>query len=243
MSNVDDEEMGALFRAAASDSGAPPPGFDHGSVVQASRRITTRRRAAVTGLGLALVVVAGVGVAVGLPRTSPGGDASTVAAPMLAPAPAPEARRDSRAQQDGPPPAAEGAPGAAAAVPGAGAGAPPLGPGRTECADRQDPALRALVEQVLPEVVGAPEAATTMECRPGGERGVNVEVTDGGATGLLTVQYLPPDTAARLVPGALSAPTASGGTVVVSSRGDGPGEPAPLADQLQGAVEFLASRL
>lgn len=249
MSNVDDEEMGPLFRAAASDSGAPPPGFDHGSVVQASRRITTRRRVAVSGLGLALVVVAGVGVAVGPPRTSPGGDASTVAAPMLAPAPvpapapAPEARRDSRAQLDGPPPAAEGAPGAAAAVPGAGAGAPPLGPGRTECADRQDPALRTLVEQVLPEVVGAPEAATTMECRPGGERGVNVEVTDGGATGVLTVQYVPPGTAARLVPGALSAPTASGGTVVVSTRGDGPGEPAPLADQLQGAVEFLAPRL
>ena len=64
-------------------------------------------------------------------------------------------------------------------VPGAAAVPPigiPLGPGTGECADRQDPALRALVEQALPEVVGAREAATTLECRPGGERGVALEV-------------------------------------------------------------------
>ncbi|HYH32501.1 MAG TPA: hypothetical protein VD903_19185, partial [Pseudonocardia sp.] len=143
-----------------------------------------------------------------------------------------------------PPPAAEGAPGAAP-EPGAAAvgGPPPLGPGTTECADRQDPALRALVEQVLPEVVGAPEAAVTMECRPGGERGVNLEVRDGAATGLLTVQYLPPGAQPEPVEGAVVAPTASGGTVVVSSRAEQPDAPAPFGDRLDELTTHLAPRL
>jgi hypothetical protein len=246
---TDDDRLGALFRAAASDSAAPTPGFDHEAVVRASRRITARRRTAFTVGGLALFAVVGIGGAVVLPGASEGGgDAATAAAPMLAPE-GPSA--DSRAQRQAPPPAAaEGAPGAAPDVrmapdPGAATvgGPPPLGPGTTECADRQDPALRALVEEYLPEVIGAPEAAITMECRPGGERGVNLEVRDGAAAGLLIVQYLPPGTAPDLVQGAVSAPTASGGTVDVSTRGDGPDAPAPFADRLDTLVTQLAPRL
>jgi hypothetical protein len=206
----------------------------------------------VTGAGLALFAVVGIGGAVVLPGSSDGdGDATSVAAPMFAPAPEdsrvqPDAAPpgDPRAQRQAPPPAAaEGAPRVAPAPEAAAGGPPPLGPGTTECADRQDPALRALVEQVLPEVVGAPEAAVTMECRPGGERGVNVEVTDGSAAGLLTVQYLPPGAQPRPVEGAVVAPTASGGTLVVSSRPQDPGEPAPLADRLAEAVAHLSPRL
>ncbi len=248
MTDVDDERLGELFRAAASETSAPTPGFDHQAVVRASRRITVRRRTAFTVGGLALFAVVGIGGAVVLPGPSGGGgDAATVAAPMIAPE-APHA--DSRAQRQAPPAAAEDAPGSApeprmaAPDPGAAAaGAPPLGPGTTECADRQDPALRALVEEFLPEVVGAPEAAITMECRPAGERGVNLEVRDGPATGLLTVQYLPPGTAPEHVAGTLIAPTASGGTVVVSSRGDGPDAPAPFAERLDGLASQLAPRL
>jgi hypothetical protein len=188
-----------------------------------------------------------------LPGSSDGdGDAASVAAPMFAPAPG-----DSRVQRDAvppgappaqrqapPPAAAEGAPGVAPGPEAAAAGGPPpLGPGIAECADRQDPALRALVEQALPEVVGAPQAAVTMECRPGGERGVNVEVTDGAATGLLTVQYLPPGAQPRPVEGAVVAPTASGGTLVVSSRPQDPGAPAPLAGRLAAAAAHLSPRL
>jgi hypothetical protein len=249
MTDVDDERLGALFRSAASDSAAPAPGFDHEGVVRASRRITARRRTAVVVGGLALFAVVGIGGAIVLPGQSGGdGDAATVAAPMLAPE-GPSA--DSRAQQQAPPPAAaEGAPGAApdlriAPAPGAAAvgGPPPLGPGTTECADRQDPALRAIVEEFLPEVIGAPEAAITMECRPGGERGVNLEVRDGAVPGLLTVQYLPPGVAPDLVVGAVSAPTNSGGTVVVIVRGDGPDAPAPFADRPDTLVTQLAPRL
>ena len=93
-----------------------------------------------------------------------------------------------------------------------GRAAAPLGPGTTTCADRQDPALRALLVQALPEAANARAAATTDVCLPGGQRYVSLEL--GG--GVLTVAYLPPGTAPSLAEGASSAPTASGGTVVVS---------------------------
>ncbi|WP_433291375.1 hypothetical protein ACQPZQ_01955 [Pseudonocardia sp. CA-142604] len=229
MSDIDDQELGALFRAAASDSGAPPPAFDHDSVLRASRRATTRRLL-MAGGAVAVFALAGVGVAVALPG-SPGND-TTVAAPMSAGdrAPRPAAPQDSA-----------GAAGRAAE--GASPLSPPLGPGNTECADRQDPAVRALVDQVLPEVAGAPEAATTMECRPGGERGVAVEASEGGATGLLSVRYLPPGVEAALPPGAVSEPTASGGTVIVSSSSSEVGAPAPFAGRLASVAEYLAPRL
>jgi hypothetical protein len=233
MSDIDDQELGALFRAAASDSGAPPPAFDHDSVLRASRRATTRRRLLMAGGAIAVFALAGVGVAVALPGSP--GNGTTVAAPMSAGdrAPRPAAPEDS-SRAVGP---------ESRAAEGTSALSPPLGPGTTECADRQDPALRALVDQVLPEVAGAPEAATTMECRPGGERGVAVEASEGGATGLLSVRYLPPDVEAALPPGAVSEPTASGGTVIVSSSSSEVGAPAPFAGRLASVAEYLAPRL
>ena len=53
------------------------------------------------------------------------------------------------------------------------------GPGTTTCADRQDPALRALLVQVLPEAASAPAAATTDVCLPGSERYVSLELGGG----------------------------------------------------------------
>ena len=66
----DEDRLAELFRAAASDAGAPPPGFDHGDVVATSRRITARRRSAVIGGAVALLVVAGVGTVAALPRAT-----------------------------------------------------------------------------------------------------------------------------------------------------------------------------
>ncbi|GAA3218644.1 hypothetical protein GCM10017691_01570 [Pseudonocardia petroleophila] len=228
---TDDDRMAALFSEAASET-PPPAGFDHARVVATSRRITARRRSAVLGGAMALLVVTGVGVAVALP--GPGGDASSTAA---APAAAPGAASDAEARAE------------AAQAPDALRGpsefsGTPLGPGTTECAQRQDPALRAYLEEVLPEVVGATEGAVTMDCRPGGERGVSLEVDDAGTAGLLSVEYLPPGEAPGPVSGtSASAPTASGGTVVVSSRGDGPGAPVPFAGRLDAAAAYLAPRL
>lgn len=236
-----DDRIAALFREAASDD-APPPAFDHDRVVATSRRITARRRSAVLGGAMALLVVAGVGVAVALPRAVDG--PASAAAPALAPdsaaesAPGPlSAPGADQSARD----AAEPAPGsgAAAAAPFTGT---PLGPGTTACAQRQDPQLRALLEQVLPEVVGAVEAAVTMDCRPGGERGVSLEVDDAGTAGLLTVQYLPPGTAADAV-GGVTAPTASGGTVVISAGPGGPGGAVPFEDRLDATAAYLAPRL
>ena len=130
--------------------------------------------------------------------------------------------------------------GAAGGGPAPGAAAvPPLGPGTGDCADRQDPALRALVDEALPEVDGAREAATTMECRPGGERGVALEV-DGG---VLTVTYLPPGPVATAPDGAQTASTASGGTLVLASRAERAGDPEPFADRFPAMVAYLAPRL
>jgi hypothetical protein len=181
---------------------------------------------------------------------APGGAAPDAAAPGAARAAAPQAAA--------PPPVASGD-GASAAgpqradatgpAPALGAGAP-LGPGTRECADRQDPALRALLEQALPEVTGAPEAVTTTECRPGGERGLALEVHEGATTGVLTVTYLPPgevvDPPGIAEPPAAvvrSAPTASGGTVLVASRTERAGDPAPFTGRLDAVVAALAPRL
>jgi hypothetical protein len=228
---ADEARIAALFRDAAS--GAPPPAFDAAQVVATSRRITRRRRSAVAGAALAVLAVAGVGVVTGIggPRDATVTAASGQAADQAAPG--------AGAAGDAARAAAPAAPEAAApnaAVPPAG---PPLGPGTRECADRQDPALRTLVDQALPEVVGASEAATTMECRPGGERGVALEV--GG--GVLVVTYLPPGPVTEPPDGARSAPTASGGTVLVSSRADRSGDAAPFADRLDAVVAYLAPRL
>jgi hypothetical protein len=108
----------------------------------------------------------------------------------------------------------------------------PLGPGRTTCADRQDPALRALLVQVLPEAASATAAATTDVCLPGDQRYVSVEL--GG--GVFTVAYLPPGTMPSLPEGASSSPTASGGTVIVSP-------PPAFRDRAPAVLQYLGPRL
>ncbi|HXV93503.1 MAG TPA: hypothetical protein VD813_09420 [Pseudonocardia sp.] len=236
MTGTDDERLAALLREAGSTidaSGVPPSRFDHADVVAASRRITVRRRSALVGGVLALVVVSGIGAAAVLPGG--GGDdgtAATASAPAAGPEAAPgDAGTSGPARAD-----------SSEVPPFTGA---PLGPGEGECADRQDPALRGYLEQVLPEVTGAPEALVTMECRPGGERGVNLEVDDAGLRGVLVVEYLPPGTPAREpVPGTAwaSAPTASGGTVVVTSQSVEPDGQPPFGGRLDAVATFLAPR-
>jgi len=262
---TDDDRLSELFRAAAADT-APPPGFDHQDVLAASRRITARRRSALVGGALAVCAVLGVGV-----LAWPGEQtASTVAAadsdaaeraapaPGLDPVPAAPAAPDARsaAGADGPQegagvpqagvaaaPDAAGGSGAGAAKPGTPFTGTPLGPGTGPCADRQDPALRAYLEQVLPEAVGAAAAPTTDECRPSGERYVAVEVADGPRQGVIGVAYLPPGTAASTYDLAVSAPTASGGTVIVSCGPAGGTVPPPYADRLAAVAGYLAPRL
>lgn len=247
---TDDDRLAELFRAAAADPAAPPPGFDHRDVLSASRRITARRRSALVAGAFALFAVVGVGAAVALPDSP---TATSAAAPAAADraeadrvdaaqAPPPEAgarqagKEQAGAERSAAGDAAGAAPAAPLAAPFTGA---PLGPGRGDCADRQDPQLRAYLEQALPEVVGAPAAAGTDQCLPGAQRYVTVEVQDG----LFGVAYLPPGTVPDLVPGAVSAPTASGGTVIVHSGPVDAGVPPPFSDRLDAVARFLAPRL
>ena len=212
---TDDDKLTALFRDAA---GTPPPsGFGHGDVTAASRRITARRRAVLVTGAVVLAAVAGIGSAVVLPRDT--GTATSAASGAAAP------------QADSAERAPDGQNLAAAPVAAGG------------CANLQDPVLRALLDQALPQVTGAPAAVTADVCRPGGERYVSVEVTDGDATGVLSVSVLPAGTTPSLPPGDhRSAPTASGGTVVVSSTPVG-GGPAPYARRLPGLLADLAAKL
>lgn len=227
--DLDTARLSAAFRDAAE--GAPPAGFDAAGVAAASRRITRRRRSAVAGAALAVLAVAGVGVTAGL--TADAGGSATVSA-----------RGAAEQNGDAARAAAPAAPEAAAGDLGSlGNGPPPLGPGTGECAERQDPALRTLVEQVLPEVVGAPPAPTTQECRPGGERGVTLQVRDGERAGLLSVTYLPPGSTVRLTADAQAAATTSGGTVLVFSTPDRVGERPPFDDRIAAVVTYLAPRL
>ncbi len=234
----DDDRIAALFRAAASD--VPPPAFDETDVVGASRRITARRRSALLGGAVAVAVVAVIGASVALPR---GVENATTAA-----APAAGSARDVAVPELAQAPAAPPADSTSGDVGSAGvgserSGAVPLGPGTTPCADRQDPAVRALVEQALPEVAGAPAAATTDVCRPGSGRYLTLKVTDGSAAGLLLVASLPAGEAVRPADGAISASTASGGTVIVQSSAGSAGGPVPFADRLDATLAFLARRL
>lgn len=232
---MDEQQLGDALRDAAADM--PPPAFDHTDVVRTSRRITMRRRSALAGGVAVAVAVFGVGVAGALPGQ--GGRESTSAA--VAPQTPAEARSAA------PPEARSAAPpeeGAAAAPRSDAATSPPapLGPGDpTGCANPQDPALRAVVEEALPEVVGAPQAPTTLVCRPGGERGMGVQ-TSGG---VLSVAYLPPGTPARGVDAdgpSSTEPTASGGTVTVSFTPPS-AVPGLDGDRIAQVTDYLAPRL
>lgn len=259
---TDDDRLAKLFRDAAADP-APPPGFDRGDVLAASRRITTRRRSVVMGGAVALFAVVGVGVVIGAPGGSQGASSAAPAASAAAESapgdaalqaqPVPERQAGaSAALPDGTPRAGE-VPGAAASE-----GAPPGGAG--DCA-LPDPGLRVLVEQVLPEVAGAPGVPPEVvgsiwpgparagvstagdACRPGGQRRLALQVQDRGIRGVLVVDYLPPGVAASPPPGAVSAPTASGGTVVVGSGPVGGTVPPPFASRLDDLAGHLAARL
>jgi hypothetical protein len=242
---TDDDRLAALFQAAASDPAAPAPGFDHQDVLSASRRITARRRSALVGGAIALFAVVGVGAAVALPDDP----SSTTSA--AAPAVADQAGGGRAAAAPEAPPAPEAAARESAgdaaasqlAAPGPTPAGTPLGPGNGSCADRQDPQLRAYLEQVLPEIIGAPAAASTDECLPGTERYVTVEAQDGPRSGLFGVSYLPPGTIPKLPAGAVTATTASGGTVIVHTGPMDGTVPPPFLDRLGAVAEFLAPRL
>ncbi len=213
---TDDDRLAELFRAAAADPAAPPPGFDHRDVLSASRRITARRRSALVAGAFALFAVVGVGAAVALPDSP---TATSAAAPAAADraeanrvdaaqAPAPEAG----AQQAGKEQA--GAERAAAGDAADAAGAAPAGPARRpvhRCP--AGPRQRGLRRPAGPAAAGLPGAGAARRWSAPRPRPAPTSACPGRSatspsrcrTGLFGVSYLPPGTVPDLAPGAVSA--------------------------------------
>jgi hypothetical protein len=176
---VDERRLTELFQDAADSAGhhAPPASFSHEDVVAGSRRAQQRAHRLQTG-AIAVVVLglaaAGV-VSTGVLNTSSSGS-TTLAEPAPA---APEAA-----------PNADGAPGADSRV------AAPFSAekrdARGSCAV-PDQALFNQLAQLVPAVRGAtPRPVSDDAYCPDGARGVEVDVTDGDAHGVLRVLLSPP---------------------------------------------------
>jgi hypothetical protein len=222
MGELTDRELADMLRAAGNE--APPPGFDVADVVAASKRATARRRSAIAGGAAAVLLVAGgVTAAIAIPGSGSGGETTSAAS-------APEA-------------ATGGGRGDAAVAPAAPAPSDTGG----GCADLQDAGLRALLDEALPQVRGATEAATSMVCKPGGGREVHLQVTDGPLHGLLSVVFTPPGEPVEDGEPAgwarAGAPTASGGYVAVTSTADADSGGIPFEADLATTAAALAPRL
>ncbi|MFR9804870.1 hypothetical protein ACL02T_21665 [Pseudonocardia sp. RS010] len=237
----------AAERAAVQDP--PVAGSDHADVLAGSRRLARRRRLVTGGVAAAVIALAGGG-ATGVVLSRDGGALTLAAAPAHEAAPVPGALQAVPAPDGAAPEQAGRGSAADAAVPRAAAAPPgdPLGPAAGDCVNPQDPQLRALVDEALPALAAAREAPTTMICRPAGGREVNLEVTDAALTGLFTVVYTPRgeppvQTGTAVGWATAKAPTASGGTVVVTSRGAADSGGVPFADRVPALAEALGPRL
>jgi len=234
---VDERKLTELFQDAADSAGhnAPPASFSHADVVAGSKRAQQRVHRLQTG-AVAVVVVglaaAGV-VSTGVLNTSSGGS-TTLAEP--APAASPEA--------EGAPPA--GAPGADSRA------AAPFSAEKRDASTSCAVPDRALFDQLadlVPAVRGAtPRPVSDEAYCPDGARGVEVDVTDGGAHGVLRVLLSPPGSlggGSNIQTGGGSQSTSSSSTrrggslsVTSSSRsGD-----APFEDDLDDLADKLAAR-
>jgi hypothetical protein len=228
---MNDEQLTAAFRDAASE--APEAGFSSDDVVRESHRIGRRNRnLLVGGVAAAAIVLAG-GVSTGVLLARPDTETSSAAAPAS----------DAGARSLGAPEMArEAAPSAPAPV------GVPLGPANGDCVNPQDPGLRAIVDEVLPEVASAQAAPTTMICRPGGGREVHLQVVDGTLTGLFSVVYTAPgeeptQTVTAVGWATAELPTASGGLVTVTSRAESDSGGVPFGDRVTQIATDLAPRL
>jgi hypothetical protein len=248
---MDERRLTELFHEAAdaaADS-APPARFDHSDVLAGSRRAQQRTRRLQTGaVAVAVLAMATAGVvSAGVLRTSA---PTTLASPAPASAPA----------------AAESAPGAEAAPQPFGAQSAPAGPraaapdggapfdtekraasGSCGVADGQ---LFAQLAEVLPAVRGAsPRPLSDEVYCPRGARGVEVDVTDGGARGTLRVLLSPPGSlgggsSVQTRAGSMdttSVSTGDGGSLSLTTMSAGQGA-APYDDQLDDLAGELAKR-
>jgi len=236
---MDERELTRLFQDAADD--APPAGFDVKDVTAASRRATARHRMRVAAAAaIAAVVLGGAGF---VAATSPftGGDGDTMAgAAGEAAQPVPP---DMRLENGDPrrPPVALSMQGDGAARAQAGTAAGITGTERCVAVDRR---LATALAGELPVVPDDPQPVPGRLCAADG-RNAAYRVTDGDASGLVMVAYLPgrPEATVTLAGRATVATsrTSSGGVVVVASVPDGGSPTAPFAGQMQRIADAIAA--
>ncbi|HEV7787375.1 MAG TPA: hypothetical protein VGP05_00050 [Pseudonocardia sp.] len=240
---MDERRLTEMFSEAADSAAhnAPPATFDHSDVVAGSRRAQQRSRRlqtsaiAVAVLGLATAGALGVGVL----NTSTSGS-STLAEPS--PVTSPQAAESAPGVESAPQPFGAQSDSRAAAPFAAGKRA-----GSSSCAvpDRQ---LFEQLSDVIPAVRGAtPRPLSDEAYCPDGARGVEVDVTDGGARGVLRVLLSPPGSlggGSNVQTGGSgstsSVATHDGGSLSLttsSSRGA-----APFEDQLDDLADELAAK-
>ncbi|GAA4543307.1 hypothetical protein [Pseudonocardia xishanensis] len=235
-----DHRLAAAFRDAVPEP--PEAGFSADDVRRESHRIGRRNRMLLTGGVAAAVIVLAGGVTTGVVLARDGRTTTSAAAPAQ--------DSGSGARELGAPDLArEAAPGGSGAAVAPAPVGVPLGPasGR-DCVNPQDPELRALVDTALPALASARQAPTTMVCRQGGGREVNLEVVDGDLTGLLSVVYTPPGEEPTQTAGAVGwvmeeRSTASGGLVTVTSRAQSDSGGVPFAAEVATLADALAPRL
>lgn len=249
---MDERRLSELFTEAAEQvqHSAPPPGFDHASVLANSRRATERARRWQTGtMAAAVVVVVGAGLTSIQLLGTAGRPPTTLAGPAPSASPAPAPRFDRAAPLTGP--EVRSAPNARSGPdvpPGPGIPPGPEGerPGSSSCA-QPDLILFSQLTAALPGVKGKTPRppADDADC-PQGARGVEVDVRDRGAPGVLRVLLSPPGAGGVTVTGrgrgsvyTTSARTRDGARLTVSVTTDAPGR-IPYANRLTQLARTLA---
>lgn len=248
---MDERRLTELFTEAADEAQrhAPPPRFEYADVVASRKRPKSRARAWQTSVAAGVVlitIVAGMAAIQMLGTNRPG---TTLAAP----GPPPRTATSS----DSPPPSmfAEQTAPATPLAPHARSATPfEPAPGQrkrlaTSSCARPDTRLLAALVEILPPVRRAvPHPLSDAVRCPEGARGLEVDVDDRGASGVLRVVLLPPRTGGTDASGqgdrsvlTASANTPTGARIVVSMTAP-TGHRVPYANQLGPIAKRLATR-
>jgi len=235
---MDERKLTELFHEAADSAArdAPPASFDHGDVVTGSRRAERRARRLRTGAVAAAVLgvaVAGA-VSAGVLRTSS-------SEPTAAGPPALTSPQAGSAPGDAEPFGTRETP----------RGAESFGEKRAggSCA-APDQQLFEQLGELVPVVRGtAPRPVSDEAYCPDGARGVEVEVSDGSARGVLRVLLSPPGSLGggsnvQTSGGSVSTTTVTtreGGSLSLTTKSAGAAS-APFEDQLDDLADQLAAR-
>jgi hypothetical protein len=207
-----DEALTELLRTAAPTR-LPPAGFDHGSVLAASRRAGVRRQRLLAGGAAAVVVLLAGGGALAV--LGGPGEQSTAASAAAG-------------QQEDPAPR-RSAPGAASQPRGAGTCGP------------TDRTVYAALQRVFPELAAQPPFPLARAC-PAGTTGAGVLLSADGVVGRVEVLVGPAAvTATDGATG--TATTADGRTLTVVSVPAGGSPAGPYADRLDDVARRVAAAL